>query len=211
MPPLSLLHVEPANDWDREAAVIIVTITVRVEMLLPGLLLELVTGVAHRISMGQEDAMRAGYVAALLACTIPGGSAIARESRAMVVIDERTTMRDEPPPHGAIGISTAYRISDGVPGRTMEFRKRVLHVGAAIGAHPIAHDEVYYVLAGEGMVSSGEQHLPLRTGMTAYLYAGETVGIRQIGKQPLALIISYPLPAASAGVGTAPSPTINPK
>jgi hypothetical protein len=154
-----------------------------------------------RISMRQEDAMKPGYAAALLACTIPGGSATARESRAMVVIDERTTMRDEPPPHGAIGMSTAYRISDGVPGRTMEFRKRVLHVGAA----------VYYVLAGEGVVSSGDQHLPLRTGMTAYLYAGETVGIRQIGKQPLALIISYPLPAASAGGGAATSPMINPK
>lgn len=59
-----------------------------------------------------------------------------------IIVDERSVMRDEPPPHGAIGKSTAYRISDSVPGRTMEFRKRVLHPGAAIGPHPIAHDEV---------------------------------------------------------------------
>ena len=73
----------------------------------------------------------------------------------MVVIDEVDTVREEPPPHGAIGMSTAYRISDAAPApRTMEFRKRVLHPGAAIGLHPIKHDEVYYVLSGTGEVSS---------------------------------------------------------
>lgn len=65
----------------------------------------------------------------------------------MVVVDERDVVREEASPHGAIGVSTAYRISDAVPQpKTMEFRKRVLHKGAAIGLHPIAHDEVYYVL-----------------------------------------------------------------
>ena len=34
---------------------------------------------------------------------------------AMVVIRENDVKRDEPPPHGAIGMSTAYRISDAVP------------------------------------------------------------------------------------------------
>jgi mannose-6-phosphate isomerase-like protein (cupin superfamily) len=112
----------------------------------------------------------------------------------MVVIDENAVKRDEAPPHGAIGMSTAYRISDAVPApRTMEFRKRVLHVGAAIGPHPIAHDEVYYVLSGEGEVSSDGVAKRLKPGMAAYLYDGATVGIRQVGRTPLALIISYPV------------------
>ena len=113
--------------------------------------------------------------------------------RPMVVIDERTVMRDEPTPHGKIGMSTAYRISDAVPARTMEFRKRVLHVGAAIGLHPLAHDEVYYVLSGKGVVTSGAEARPLKPGMAAYLYTGATVGIRQVGKTPLTLIVSYPV------------------
>jgi mannose-6-phosphate isomerase-like protein (cupin superfamily) len=113
----------------------------------------------------------------------------------MMVIDEATTRREEPPPHGHIGMSTAYRITDSVPGRTMEFRKRILHVGAAIGAHVIAHDEVYYVLAGRGEVSSGAERSRVSRGSAVYLFAGETVGIRQVGTQPLALIIAYPLPA----------------
>ncbi len=111
----------------------------------------------------------------------------------MAVIDERATRREEAPPHGAIGMSTAYRISDAVPQpRAMEFRRRILHRGAAIGEHPIDHDEVYYVLEGEGEVLSDGQRARLTRGMAAYLYKGAVVGIRQVGKKPLSLIISYP-------------------
>ncbi len=113
----------------------------------------------------------------------------------MQVIDEAAVTRDEPPPHGAIGMSTAYRISDAAPRRNMEFRKRVLHVGAAIGLHPIDHDEVYYVLEGQGDVTSDGVTTRLKPGMAAYLYEGAVVGIRQTGDEPLSLIISYPLKA----------------
>jgi mannose-6-phosphate isomerase-like protein (cupin superfamily) len=112
---------------------------------------------------------------------------------AAVIVREQDVAREEPPPHGKIGMSTAYRITDAVPGRTMEFRKRVLHVGAAIGLHPIDHDEVYYVLSGEGDVTSDGTTTRLRPGDAAYLYSGANVGIRQVGTEPLALIISYPL------------------
>lgn len=113
--------------------------------------------------------------------------------RPFVVVREEDVRRDEPPPHGAIGTSTAYRISDAVPApRAMEFRRRVLHPGAAIGAHPIAHDEVYYVLSGRGEVVSDGVTAILEPGMAAYLWRGATVGIRQLGEDPLNLIISYP-------------------
>jgi mannose-6-phosphate isomerase-like protein (cupin superfamily) len=124
---------------------------------------------------------------------------------AAVIVDERQVVREEPPPHGAIGMSTAYRISDAVPNRTMEFRRRILHRGAAIGPHPIDHDEVYYVLAGEGeLVSDGAVHR-LNRGMAAYIYRGATVGIRQLGRKPLSMIISYPIPAQGTDPSQAPS------
>jgi mannose-6-phosphate isomerase-like protein (cupin superfamily) len=111
----------------------------------------------------------------------------------MVVIDEQDVRREEPTPHGAIGMSTAYRISDAAPQpRAMEFRRRVLHRGAAIGEHPINHDEVYYVLSGEGEVVSDGVRAVLKPGMAAYLYKGAVVGIWQRGRKPLSLIISYP-------------------
>lgn len=114
----------------------------------------------------------------------------------MVVIDEDDVVRREPPPHGEIGMSTAYRISDAAPQpRTMEFRRRVLDVGAAIGEHPIAHDEVYYVTAGEGVVVSDGVEARLTPGMAAYLYGGAVVGIRQVGSEPLSIVIAYPVKA----------------
>jgi len=112
---------------------------------------------------------------------------------AMVVIREEDVRKVEPPPHGAIGMSTAYRISDAVPApRAMEFRKRVLHAGAAIGFHRIDHDEVYYVLSGQGDVTSDGVTRRLQAGMAAYLYKGANVGIKQLGEEPLAIIVSYP-------------------
>ncbi|WP_208296865.1 cupin domain-containing protein [Massilia sp. CCM 8734] len=111
----------------------------------------------------------------------------------MVVVREDDVKRDEAPPHGAIGMSTAYRISDAAPApRAMEFRKRELHAGAAIGLHRIDHDEVYYVLAGQEQVTSNGDTARLAPGMAAYLYKGATVGIGQLGEQPLSIIVSYP-------------------
>lgn len=118
---------------------------------------------------------------------------------AMVVVAEAEVEVREAPPHGAIGMSTAYRISDAAPQpRTMEFRRRVLDVGAAIGEHPIGHDEVYYVTAGEGVVMSDGVEAKLTPGMAAYLYDGAVVGIRQSGDAPLSIIIAYPVAAKPA-------------
>lgn len=134
---------------------------------------------------------------ALLALMALATPAVAQDAPVgkMTVIDGETVKRDEPPPHGTIGMSTAYRYSDAVPGRAMEFRKRVLHVGAAIGAHRIDHDEVYYVLSGEGEAFSGGRTEAVKPGQAIYFFAGEMMGIRQKGVAPLALIISYPLAA----------------
>ncbi len=118
---------------------------------------------------------------------------LAAAAPTMVVVHEEDVKREEPPPHGNIGMSTAYRISDAAPSpRAMEFRKRVLHKGAAIGLHPISHDEVYYVLSGEGDVTSDGVTQRLKPGMAAYLYKDAVVGIAQVGKKPLTIIVSYP-------------------
>jgi len=137
--------------------------------------------------------MRAILLAALFLPACATAQTPAKAPPPMVVIDEKTVVRDEPPPHGAIGMSTAFRISDAAPTRAMEFRKRVLHVGAAIGLHVIDHDEVYYVLEGEGEVTSDGKTQRIGPGWAAYLYSGANVGIKQLGDKPLLIIISYPL------------------
>lgn len=129
----------------------------------------------------------------LTACAPDTDTAAPAPARPMVVVDQNDVIREEAPPHGAIGMSTAYRISDVAPGRAMEFRIRTLHPGAAIGLHPISHDEVYYVVSGTGDVTSDGETARMTAGMAAYLYDGAEVGIVQIGEEPLTLIIAYPL------------------
>lgn len=147
--------------------------------------------------------MRAsGALAALLlaGCANGSGAAVVNAAPPMVVISEAEVMVREAPPHGAIGMSTAYRISDAAPQpRRMEFRRRVLDVGAAIGEHPISHDEVYYVTSGKGRVISDGVEATLQPGMAAYLYEGAIVGIWQTGEAPLSLIIAYPVAAQDPG------------
>ena len=48
------------------------------------------------------------------------------------------------------------------------------------------------MLDGEGEVVSDGSRATLRKGMAAYLYKGAVVGIRQVGRRSLSLIISYP-------------------
>ncbi|MFN3931355.1 MAG: cupin domain-containing protein [Brevundimonas sp.] len=112
-----------------------------------------------------------------------------------VIVREAEVMVRQPPPHNGEGMSTAFRISDAAPNRSMEFRKRVLHPGATIGLHPIAHDEVYYVLSGAGELTADGVVTSMSTGDAAYLYDGNVVGIRQTGEADLVLIIAYPLAA----------------
>ena len=131
---------------------------------------------------------------ALLALMALAAPAIAQDAPAgkMTVIDGDAVKRDEPPPHGNIGMSTAYRYSDTVPGRAMEFRKRVLHVGAAIGAHRIEHDEVYYVLSGEGELTAGEEAYDAAPGTWLRMAANERHSV--VARTPMVIAL-YLLPA----------------
>ena len=53
-------------------------------------------------------------MSALLALLL-GGAAAPVPAPAMVVIDEAATVREEAPPHGEMGMSTAWRIRSGAP------------------------------------------------------------------------------------------------
>jgi len=118
------------------------------------------------------------------------------EPRPMVVVKETDVQVEQsPPPHNGVGRSTAFRLSDAAPGRNFEFRKRILHPGATIGLHVLTHDEIYYVVSGQGEVASDGRTETMGPETAAYLYEGADVGIKQVGEEPLVLIIAYPLAA----------------
>jgi mannose-6-phosphate isomerase-like protein (cupin superfamily) len=135
--------------------------------------------------------MLAAALAALLLQTTP---ATPTPAPPMVVVREADVrVEQNPPPHNGVGNSTAFRLSDAVPGRNFEFRKRILHPGASIGLHVLTHDEIYYVVSGRGEVASDGRIETIGPDTAAYLFEGADVGIKQAGDEPLVLIIAYPL------------------
>jgi hypothetical protein len=81
-----------------------------------------------------------------------------------VIVREADVMRAEVPPHGGVGMSTAWRLSDAAPGRNFEFRKRAMEPGSSIGLHVLGHDEVYYVVSGTGVVTSDGREYAVEAG-----------------------------------------------
>ena len=98
----------------------------------------------------------------------------------------------ETPPHNGTGKSTAYRYFDDVKDAKIIFRKRTLHKGASIGMHILGHDEVYYVVSGNGKFKIDDVERNVGPSTAIFMHEGADVGIWQTGANDLVLIISYP-------------------
>ena len=113
----------------------------------------------------------------------------------MVVVREEDVKREEPPPHGNIGMSTAYRISDAVPApRAMEFRKRILHRGAAIGLHPIQYAAIFCVNLAVGSLTppyASLLYLGMRIGKVEFMDILPPLGIFLLAYVPVMLLTTY--------------------
>lgn len=94
-------------------------------------------------------------------------------------------------PHSGPGRSTGYSFFEKATGFKQVFRKRVLHPGAAIGYHPQREDEVYYILSGAGVMQMNGKEFPVKPGDAILTRPGSSHGLKQTGKDDLALIIAY--------------------
>ena len=102
--------------------------------------------------------------------------------------------KEGPGPHNGPGRSTGYSFFDKVASFKCVFRKRVLHPGAAIGYHPQKEDEVYYILSGTGIMQMNGKEFPVQAGDAILTLPGSSHGLKQTGKDDLALMISYEKP-----------------
>jgi quercetin dioxygenase-like cupin family protein len=96
-----------------------------------------------------------------------------------------------PAPHNGPGRSTGYSFFEKATDFKQIFRKRVLHPGAAIGYHPQKEDEVYYILSGTGVMQMNGNEFPVKAGDAILTRPGSSHGLKQTGKDDLALIIAY--------------------
>lgn len=94
-------------------------------------------------------------------------------------------------PHSGPGRSTGYSFFEKAEGFKQVFRKRVLHPSAAIGYHLQKEDEVYYILSGTGVMQMNGNEFPVKAGDAILTRPGSSHGLKQTGKDDLALIIAY--------------------
>lgn len=147
-------------------------------MLLVSLVFALGTGVGWLMAqrpMLQVKAQQAAPAA-------PGGYVYERDAE---------VKKEGPAPHNGPGRSTGYSFFEKAPGYTQAFRKRVLHPGAAIGYHLQKEDEVYYILSGTGVMQMNGKEFPVAAGDAILTRPGSSHGLKQTGKDDLALLITY--------------------
>ncbi|MGQ0800145.1 MAG: cupin domain-containing protein [Pseudomarimonas sp.] len=120
------------------------------------------------------------------------GADLATQKHPSAVIHGETLARTQPGPHGGNGETTAYPYFADAPDLSFHFRKRALHAGAGIGLHQHTHDEIYYVLAGQGSyILDGEIH-EVVAGDVLLTRSGSTHGLLQTGDEDLVILITYP-------------------
>src|SRR6476660_7689739 len=114
------------------------------------------------------------------------------QQQGYIVEHEKDIAKEQPSPHNGAGMSTAYSFFSKAPGLKLTFRKRVLHKGSAIGYHPQAEDEIYYIASGTGIMKMNNDSFAVKTGDGILTRPGSSHGLRQTGKDELVVIINYP-------------------
>jgi lysophospholipase L1-like esterase/mannose-6-phosphate isomerase-like protein (cupin superfamily) len=97
----------------------------------------------------------------------------------------------QPGPHGGDGPTLASPLFVGAPELGLTVRRRVLLPGASIGLHAHGKDEVYLILAGHGELTLDGQRHQLGPGHAVLTRDGSTHSLRQIGVEPLQLLIVF--------------------
>lgn len=119
------------------------------------------------------------------------GEAKALVAEGYILEHDAEVARPGPAPHSGPGRSTGYSFFEKATDFKQVFRKRVLHPGAAIGYHLQKEDEVYYILSGEGVMQMNGREFPVKPGDAILTRPGSSHGLKQTGKEDLALIIVY--------------------
>jgi mannose-6-phosphate isomerase-like protein (cupin superfamily) len=115
----------------------------------------------------------------------------AYESEGYILERDADVAKSGPGPHNGPGRSTGYSFFEKAQDFKNVFRKRVLHPGSAIGYHLQKEDEVYYILSGTGVMQMNGKEFPVKAGDAILTRPGSSHGLKQTGKDDLALIIVY--------------------
>jgi mannose-6-phosphate isomerase-like protein (cupin superfamily) len=114
------------------------------------------------------------------------------DSSAGYVIEQDSSIAQiQPGPHNGGGETTGFPFFEHVPNMKLVFKKRVLHPGSAIGYHLQEHDEIYYIISGQGELVMNESRSIVDAGTAILTRSGTSHSLAQSGKEDLVIFIIY--------------------
>jgi len=113
------------------------------------------------------------------------------KTKGYILEHERDIRVQQPSPHEAPGITTAYPYFSKADSLKIVFRKRTLGKGSAIGYHFQKWDEIYYIVSGTGIMKVNDESFPVSAGDAVLTRPGNWHGLEPTGKDSLTVIINY--------------------
>ena len=99
--------------------------------------------------------------------------------------------KNEPGTHNGGGMTIGYSFFDKTPGMKFVFRKRAFHPGSGVGLHEQHEDEVYYALAGKGVMTVDGKDIEMTPGTAVLTRPGSSHSLKQVGNEDLVMLIAY--------------------
>jgi len=118
-------------------------------------------------------------------------AAFAQQQTGYILEHEKDIAINEPGPHNGGGNSTAHKFFKGATTSKLQFTKRILHSGSAIGYHFQKEEEIYYIVSGTGEMKMNGETFTVTTGDAILTLPGSSHGLKQTGKDDLVVIINY--------------------
>jgi mannose-6-phosphate isomerase-like protein (cupin superfamily) len=140
--------------------------------------------------------MKKKFIAAIIVISFSAGffvAAFAKQNQpaGYILENEKDIAAAEPGPHKGGGNTTGHRFFKNAVGSKLQFTKRLLHPGSAIGYHLQKEEEIYYIASGTGEMQMNGQTFPVKAGDAILTLAGSSHGLKQTGTEDLVVIINY--------------------
>lgn len=117
-----------------------------------------------------------------------------------VLVRGGAVAKDEPP-HGGVGQSTVFRLTDAIADRALTLRKRVLHPGSRMAPYVIPRDQAIYVVGGRGQLEVDGRRNAIREGQMAYLKQGAQFSLAPEGREPLSIVMAWAMEPSAPSDG----------
>lgn len=131
-----------------------------------------------------------------LDCGMPPGrrARLATQPRPSLIEHAERIALTQPGPHGGDGLTVSAPFFANAADLNLTVRRRTLYEGASIGLHEHGRDEIYYIISGQGEFTLDGVAHSVGAGHAMLTRDASSHSLRQIGTEPLQVLIVYANP-----------------